>query len=141
MVVCDVCMWWFVFTVGDKVPADVRIIKIFSTTLRVDQAILTGNNLHDYNLSCRNVSEKNADNTKNKMFTFHMVPHKCKQNCVKRWLSTSGEWCHVSWGIWGAFITPKGTIQYNHLVYSVATIVLMFKSRAFMNQMCIYVNC
>jgi len=33
--ICDV-------SVGDKVPADIRITKIFSTTLRVDQAILTG---------------------------------------------------------------------------------------------------
>jgi len=29
-------------SIGDKVPADIRILKIFSTTLRVDQAILTG---------------------------------------------------------------------------------------------------
>ncbi|XP_074643424.1 calcium-transporting ATPase sarcoplasmic/endoplasmic reticulum type-like isoform X2 [Tubulanus polymorphus] len=29
-------------SVGDKVPADMRIIKIHSTTLRIDQAILTG---------------------------------------------------------------------------------------------------
>ncbi|XP_070204858.1 sarcoplasmic/endoplasmic reticulum calcium ATPase 1-like isoform X1 [Littorina saxatilis] len=29
-------------SVGDKVPADIRILKINSTTLRIDQAILTG---------------------------------------------------------------------------------------------------
>lgn len=27
---------------GDKIPADIRLIAIHSTTLRVDQAILTG---------------------------------------------------------------------------------------------------
>ena len=36
--ICDVA-------VGDKVPADIRILRIYSTTLRVDQAILTGKGL------------------------------------------------------------------------------------------------
>jgi Ca2+ transporting ATPase len=29
-------------SVGDKIPADLRIIKILSTTIRIDQSILTG---------------------------------------------------------------------------------------------------
>lgn len=29
-------------SVGDKIPADIRLIKIFSTTIRIDQSILTG---------------------------------------------------------------------------------------------------
>ena len=32
----------FKIAVGDKIPADVRIIEILSTTLRIDQSILTG---------------------------------------------------------------------------------------------------
>ena len=32
----------YCFLVGDKIPADMRLFKIMSTTLRIDQAILTG---------------------------------------------------------------------------------------------------
>jgi len=29
-------------SVGDKIPADIRLVKVFSTTIRIDQSILTG---------------------------------------------------------------------------------------------------
>jgi Ca2+ transporting ATPase len=32
-------------SVGDKIPADIRLIKIFSTTIRIDQSILTGESI------------------------------------------------------------------------------------------------
>ena len=37
-----ITFWCFLLIVGDKIPADIRIIQILSTTLRIDQSILTG---------------------------------------------------------------------------------------------------
>lgn len=30
------------YIVGDKIPADIRVTKVLSTTLKIDQSILTG---------------------------------------------------------------------------------------------------
>lgn len=34
-----------VCTVGDKIPADIRVTVIHSTTLKIDQSILTGESM------------------------------------------------------------------------------------------------
>ncbi len=39
---CSYAFVGFQFAVGDKIPADARLIEINSTTLRIDQSILTG---------------------------------------------------------------------------------------------------
>jgi len=49
-------------TVGDKIPADMRIIKIMSTTIRIDQSILTG--IEVFVIFCERLKTRNLAVTK-----------------------------------------------------------------------------
>ena len=39
------------FASGDKVPADVRLLKLDSTTIKLDQSLLTGKFIYYYGLN------------------------------------------------------------------------------------------
>lgn len=56
-------------SVGDKNPADIRLIKIFSTTLRVDQSILTGESVSVIK-HCDSVPDPRAVNQDKKNILF-----------------------------------------------------------------------
>lgn len=42
---CVVRFQFLLYVVGDKIPADIRITTILSTTLKIDQSILTGESM------------------------------------------------------------------------------------------------
>merc|ERR1711962_1655082 len=56
-------------SVGDKVPADFRLIKIYSTTLRIDQSILTGESVSVIK-HCEPVPDPRAVNQDKKNIVF-----------------------------------------------------------------------
>merc|ERR1712203_414984 len=56
-------------SVGDKIPADVRIIEILSTTLRIDQSILTGESVSVIK-HCEPVPDPRAVNQDKKNLVF-----------------------------------------------------------------------
>jgi Ca2+ transporting ATPase len=67
-------------SVGDKVPADVRITSIYSTTLRVDQAILTGESVSVLK-QCEEVEDKRAVNQDKRNMLFsgtNIAAGKCR---------------------------------------------------------------
>ncbi|XP_055352795.1 calcium-transporting ATPase sarcoplasmic/endoplasmic reticulum type-like isoform X3 [Paramacrobiotus metropolitanus] len=56
-------------SVGDKIPADIRLTKIFSTTLRIDQSILTGESVSVIKF-CDTVPDERAVNQDKKNVLF-----------------------------------------------------------------------
>ncbi|KAM3179431.1 hypothetical protein ACTXT7_000546 [Hymenolepis weldensis] len=77
-------------SVGDKVPADVRITKIFSTTMRVDQSILTGESVSVLKM-IEEVPDPRAVNQDKKNLLFsgtNIASGKCRGVVVGTGLST-----------------------------------------------------
>ncbi|VDL57539.1 unnamed protein product [Hymenolepis diminuta] len=77
-------------SVGDKVPADVRITKIFSTTMRVDQSILTGESVSVLKMT-EEVPDPRAVNQDKKNLLFsgtNIASGKCRGVVVGTGLST-----------------------------------------------------
>ncbi|CDS42374.1 calcium transporting atpase [Echinococcus multilocularis] len=77
-------------SVGDKVPADVRITKIFSTTMRVDQSILTGESVSVLKIT-EEVPDPRAVNQDKKNMLFsgtNIAAGKCRGVVIGTGLST-----------------------------------------------------
>lgn len=77
-------------SVGDKVPADIRLSRIYSTTLRVDQSILTGESVSVLK-HCDTISDLRAVNQDKKNLLFsgtNLASGKCRGIVVGTGLST-----------------------------------------------------
>ncbi|EUB64292.1 Calcium-transporting ATPase sarcoplasmic/endoplasmic reticulum type [Echinococcus granulosus] len=77
-------------SVGDKVPADVRITRIFSTTMRVDQSILTGESVSVLKIT-EEVPDPRAVNQDKKNMLFsgtNIAAGKCRGVVIGTGLST-----------------------------------------------------
>ncbi len=75
---------------GDKVPADVRITKIYSTTMRVDQSILTGESVSVLKMT-EEVPDPRAVNQDKKNMLFsgtNIASGKCRGIVVGTGLAT-----------------------------------------------------
>lgn len=75
---------------GDKVPADVRITKILSTTMRVDQSILTGESVSVLKMT-EEVPDPRAVNQDKKNMLFsgtNIAAGKCRGVVIGTGLST-----------------------------------------------------
>jgi P-type Ca2+ transporter type 2A len=76
--------------VGDKIPADMRILKIFSTTVRIDQALLTGESVSVIKHT-EVVSDQRALNQDKKNILFsgtNIAAGKCRGIVIGTGLST-----------------------------------------------------
>jgi Ca2+ transporting ATPase len=76
--------------VGDKVPADIRILRIFSTTVRLDQSILTGESISVVKHT-EAVNDKKAVNQDKKNILFsgtNVAAGKCRGVVIATGLNT-----------------------------------------------------
>lgn len=70
---------FFYASVGDKIPADIRVTQVLSTTLKVDQSILTGEHVSVIKHS-EPINDPQAVNQDKKNMLFSVSPpnvHTC----------------------------------------------------------------
>ena len=90
--------------VGDKIPADIRLIRIFSTTLKIDQSILTGESLSviKHNEPISDPKAVNQDK-KNMLFSVSGV---FVHVCVCMYVVCGVCVCEHVCGVWSVCVLP-----------------------------------
>ena len=96
-------------TVGDKIPADLRLFKIFSTTLRIDQSILTGESVSVIK-HCDPIPDPKAVNQVSLMrfFNFCILVYFCGPLCFLLNSSISTNWVFPNGPVFASVLSKKG---------------------------------